>query len=113
MGKTMTTTRIFIGNLSFAMDDEALRGTLSRLSSVTDEKIAKAEVIHDSDTGYSRGFAIVELAGAGDARKMIGDLDGVQVMGRTLRVGLARPAQNPRTSQSPRFSDEAPTTRRA
>jgi len=94
----MMSTRIFIGNLSFAMDDEALRGTLSRLSSVTDEKIASAEVIHDGDTGHSRGFAIVELAGAGDARQMIGDLDGVQVMGRTLRVQLARPSQSRRSS---------------
>jgi len=109
----MTTTRIIIGNLSFAMNDGALRGTLSRLSSVTDEKIASAEVIHDGDTGHSRGFAIVELAGAVDARQMIGDLDGVQVMGRTLRVQLARPAQNQRASQSPRFSDDARTTRRA
>jgi RNA recognition motif-containing protein len=105
----MMSTRIFIGNLNFAIDDAALRGILSRLSSVTDDKIASAEVIHDGETGHSRGFAIVELAGAGDARQMIGDLDGVQVMGRTLRVQLARPLQGRRTSQSPRTCNDART----
>jgi RNA recognition motif-containing protein len=85
-----TTCRIYIGNLNFAMDDEALRNLVARLSGVPSERIGRVEVVRDRLTGRSRGFAFIELLAAEDARRALSDLDGVQVMGRSIRVQLAR-----------------------
>ncbi len=85
------TTRLYIGNLNFAMTDPALQEMIGRLTSVRPEHIERAEVIRDRETGRSRGFGFVDFASAQDAQRAIHELDGTEVMGRTLRVQLAKP----------------------
>ncbi len=84
-------TRLYIGNLNFAMTDSALHEMIGRLTSVRPEQIERAEVIRDRETGRSRGFGFVDLANSEDAQRAINELDGTEVMGRTLRVQLAKP----------------------
>ncbi|HTW89187.1 MAG TPA: hypothetical protein VMD75_14390 [Candidatus Binataceae bacterium] len=84
-------TRLYIGNLNFAMTDPALHELVGRLTSVLPEHIERAEIIRDRETGHSRGFGFVDLANSEDAQRAINELDGAEVMGRTLRVQIAKP----------------------
>lgn len=78
--------RLYVGNLHFEMSDLALRETFARVGGVE-----TAEVIKDRWTGTSRGFGFVEMMTGEDAEAAIGELDGLAVMGRSLRVALAKP----------------------
>jgi RNA recognition motif-containing protein len=78
--------RLYAGNLNFEMTDVALREAFARIGGVEN-----AEVIKDRWTGISRGFGFVEMMTAEDAEAAISELDGSEVMGRILRVALAKP----------------------
>lgn len=78
--------RLYAGNLNFEMTDAALRETFARVGGVEN-----AEVIKDRWTGISRGFGFVEMMTTEDAEAAISELDGSEVMGRLLRVALAKP----------------------
>jgi RNA recognition motif-containing protein len=68
------------------MSDTALRETFARVGGVE-----AAEVIKDRWTGVSRGFGFVEMITGEDAEAAIDEIDGLPVMGRVLRVALAKP----------------------
>ncbi|MGH7905009.1 MAG: RNA recognition motif domain-containing protein [Candidatus Binataceae bacterium] len=86
--------RLFVGNLNFKMDDNALREMVGRITSVMPENVARAEIMRDRESGHSRGFGFVELASADEARRALSELDGTEVMGRRLRVQMAKPRIN-------------------
>jgi RNA recognition motif-containing protein len=81
--------KLYVGNLAFSTDQDALLGVFSRFGPVDDVK-----VVMDRETGRSRGFAFVSMAGADAARKAISELNGSLLDGRALRVNEAedRPA---------------------
>jgi RNA recognition motif-containing protein len=84
-------TRLYIGNLNFAITDAGLREMVGRMTSVPPAQVDRAEVICDRDTGRSRGFGFVELANSEAAQRVVSELDGIEVMGRTLKVQIAKP----------------------
>ena len=84
--------RLYVGNLSFNLTEAALRSIFARSGGVE-----RAEIVTDRLTGMSRGFGFVEMMTQEDAESAIEELDGVEAMGRTLRVALAKP----RTTQNP------------
>ena len=84
--------RLYVGNLNFDMSEPALREIFARVGGVE-----AAEVIKDRWTGTSRGFGFVEMMTGEDAEAAIGELDGSAVMGRTLRVALAKPRETERS----------------
>ena len=88
--------RLYVGNIHFEMSDTALRETFARVGGVEN-----AEIIKDRWTGTSRGFGFVEMITAEDAETAIGELDGIAVMGRALRVALAKPRGTERTNGVP------------
>ena len=77
---------IYVGNLSFDAEVEDLQHLFSGYGSVS-----KCSLPLDRDTGRKRGFAFVEMASAQDETKAIDDLQGVEWMGRTIRVNKAEP----------------------
>jgi RNA recognition motif-containing protein len=85
--------RLYAGNLNFEITDTALREIFARAGGVE-----HAEVMKDRWTGVSRGFGFVDMMTAEDAEAAIGELDGAEVMGRALRVALAKPREIARTS---------------
>jgi RNA recognition motif-containing protein len=87
--------RLYVGNIHFEMSDTALRQTFSQVGGVEN-----VEIIKDRWTGTSRGFGFVEMITAEDATAAIGELDGVAVMGRAIRVALAKPKGAERSSGS-------------
>jgi RNA recognition motif-containing protein len=83
--------KLYVGNLPFAVDDEALRQMFEEHGQVT-----SANVITDRDTGRSRGFGFVEISGDDDADAAIKAMDGHAIEGRPLKVNEARPREDRR-----------------
>ncbi|KAJ4836098.1 hypothetical protein Tsubulata_004198 [Turnera subulata] len=76
--------RLYVGNLSWGVDDAALRTLF------TDRwNVVEARVVYDRDTGRSRGFGFVSFDSAEDMNDAIDSLDGYELDGRTLRVSVA------------------------
>jgi len=78
--------KIYVGNLSFNTDGEALRAAFAEFGEVT-----TADVVADRETGKSRGFGFVEMPNQAAAEAAIKALNGKELDGRTLNVNEARP----------------------
>ncbi len=76
--------RLFVGGLSWNTDDVALRDAFERFGPVED-----AKVINDRESGRSRGFGFVTFTEDADGEKAIGEMDGTQLDGRSLKVNEA------------------------
>ena len=71
---------IFVGNLAWGVDDIALKQTFEAHGTVD-----SARVIHDRETGRSRGFGFVEMPNDNEGAAAIEALEGKEVMGRPIR----------------------------
>jgi len=80
---------IYVSNLSFAVQDEDLRGFFTPYGEVT-----SAKVIMDKFTGKSKGFGFVEMSDDAAAKKAIAELDNGVVDGRNVKVMEARPKED-------------------
>ncbi len=78
-------TKVFVGNFSFAIDDEKLREFFSEVGSVVSAKVMK-----EGQGGRSRGFGFVEFATPEDASNAISKLDGTVWEGRVIKVSEDR-----------------------
>jgi RNA recognition motif-containing protein len=79
---------IFVGNLSFASTEDAVRGLFETYGTVE-----RVSIITDRDTGRSRGFAFVEMPNDEEAERAIQALNGMDVGGRRINVNEARPRE--------------------
>ena len=77
--------RIYVGNLPYQADEEALRTAFAAIG-----EVRSVRIITD-DTGRSKGFGFVEMASDEDAGKAIEALNGTSLMGRNIVVNEARP----------------------
>jgi len=82
--------RLYVGNLSFSVTQDALRAAFTEFGEVTD-----AQIVTDRVSGQSRGFGFVTMGNAQEASKAIEAMNGVSLEGRALRVNEAeeRPAR--------------------
>jgi cold-inducible RNA-binding protein len=78
--------KIYVGNLSFDVDNASLQGLFTPFGDVR-----SAEVIHDRDTGRSKGFGFVEMGDDNAAQEAIRGLNETQHNGRPLTVNEAKP----------------------
>lgn len=85
----MAQQNLFIGSLAYATTDDSLRAAFEQIGPV-----ASARVITDRDSGRSKGFGFVEFENEDDNQKAIDQLDGKELDGRTISVGLARPKED-------------------
>lgn len=79
-------SRLFVGNLSYATTEEALRSFFDD----GQREIIEVRIIADRETGRSRGFGFVELGKPESARSAIAELDGKELDGRPVQVKEAR-----------------------
>ena len=77
---------IYVGNLSYGVDENALEQAFAEFGEVTSVKI-----ITDKFTGRSKGFAFVEMANAEEANEAINSLNGKDMDNRSVTVSEARP----------------------
>lgn len=85
----MAQQNLFIGSLAYATTDETLAAHFAQIGPV-----ASARVITDRDSGRSKGFGFVEFENESDNQKAVDQLDGKELDGRTISVGLARPKED-------------------
>jgi len=78
--------KIYVGNLSYKVDEEALKELFAQSGEVQSVKI-----ITDTATGRSKGFGFVEMASDEEGEKAISSLNGTTLMDRALTVSEARP----------------------
>jgi len=76
---------IYVGNLSYRLQEKDLQEIFAEYGEVTSVKI-----ITDKFTRRSKGFGFVEMTDDEAATKAIGELDGAEVEGRNIKVNQAR-----------------------
>ncbi|XP_022743586.1 29 kDa ribonucleoprotein A, chloroplastic-like [Durio zibethinus] len=76
--------RVYVGNLSWGVDDLALETLFAKQGSVVE-----AKVIYDRESGRSRGFGFVTYNSAEEVDSAIKSLNGVDLDGRPIRVTVA------------------------
>src|SRR5512139_1021762 len=81
-------TKLYVGNLSYAVTEEELRELFAQAGNVT-----SVAVIKDRDTGQSKGFAFVELTTQAEAQTAISMFHNYQLGERPLTVNMARPRE--------------------
>lgn len=97
----MSSSKLFIGGLSYSTDDQSLKDAFSGFGDVVDSK-----VITDRDTGRSRGFGFVSFDSEDSASSALSAMDGQPLHGRNIRISYANDANRgggtPRGNYPPR-----------
>lgn len=78
--------KIYVGNLSYNVDDRQLEEMFAACG-----KVESAKVVVDKMTGRSRGFGFVQMATEEEHQKAIDKMNGQELDGRALKVNEARP----------------------
>lgn len=81
-------TKLFVGSLPWAVDDQALEDLFKEFGAVT-----SAKVIMDRETGRSKGFGFVEFEDDAAAKAAIDKMNGSDMQGRSIVVSEARPLE--------------------
>ena len=77
---------IYIGNLSFNVTEDELKGIFTEFGEVSSVKI-----ITDGYSGRSKGFGFVEMPNQPEAEAAIKELNGSSLKERNIVVNQARP----------------------
>ncbi len=76
---------MYVSNLSFHTNEEALRTLFAEYGNVNSVKI-----IADRETGRSRGFGFVEMDVVAEAQAAMKNLNNKEIEGRALSVTVAK-----------------------
>jgi len=77
---------IFVAKLSYNTSDDTLLSKFEAFGEVT-----SAKIIHDRDTGRSKGFGFVEMPNDDEGHSAISSLNETELDGRTIVVKKAEP----------------------
>ena len=77
---------LYVSNLGEKTTDESLLAIFKSYG-----EVASAKIIKDHFTGYSRGFAFVEMPNDTEANEAITKINGTDFEGQTFSVKEARP----------------------
>lgn len=78
--------KLYIGNLPYTVDGEALKSLFAQFGEVVD-----AVIISDKFSGRSKGFGFVTMSDDASAEKAANDMNGKDIQGRAAVVNIARP----------------------
>ena len=85
---------IYVGNIPYKSSEDDLGNLFAEYGDVTSVKIIK-----DKFTGRSKGFGFVEMADDAAGSAAVEALDGLEHMGRNLRVSKANPREEGERSE--------------
>lgn len=77
--------KLFVGNLSFQVDDSELEQVFRQHG-----EVVSAKVVMDRRSGRSKGFGFVEMGSEDQAKQAMDTLNGFEVKGRPINVSFAR-----------------------
>lgn len=80
--------KLYVGNLSFRTEEQALEALFASVGQVN-----SVSLVRDRETGQSRGFAFVEMADPSQGQAACVALDQREFEGRRLTVNEARPQE--------------------
>ena len=79
---------VFLGNLDFSTTEDAIKDMFE--SALGAGAVQKVRIATDRDTGRAKGFAHVDFGSADVAARAVAELNGVDLMGRPVRVDHAQ-----------------------
>jgi RNA recognition motif-containing protein len=82
----VTTDRLYVGNLSYDATESDLFELFNGVG-----KVRNAEVVVNSRTQRSKGFAFITMADVEEAKRAVAELHGKEFMGRPLQLSGAKP----------------------
>lgn len=82
----VTTDRLYVGNLSYDATESDLFELFNGVG-----QVKNCEVVVNSRTQRSKGFAFVTMASIEQAKRAVDELNGKEFMGRQLQVNGAKP----------------------
>jgi len=91
--------QVFVAGLPWSVDDENLKSTFSQFGNCT------AKVVHDRETGRSRGFGFVTFEGGKEADAAIQGMNNQQIQGRRIFVNYANKSQPRRNNDNYVFNN--------
>ena len=77
---------IYVGNLHYKLDEEALKEIFEEYG-----EVAAVKIVTDNVTHRSKGFAFVTMPNDEEAKQAIEELNDGELMGRKIVVNQARP----------------------
>lgn len=89
---------IYCGNLNWQTTEADLQAAFEAYG-----QVSSVTIIKDRYTGQSRGFGFVEMPNDSEGKSAIDGLNGKELDGRTLRVDVARPRDDNRSSDNRRY----------
>jgi len=81
-------TKLYVGNLPFAVSSQELSELFSQAG-----EVVSANIITDRFSGQTRGFGFVEMSSEDGAQKAIHQFNDYQMKGRGLKVNEAKPRE--------------------
>lgn len=78
---------MFIGNLAWDMTQEMAEEMLNDMLGA--DSYSRVRLATDRETGRPRGFGHIDFKDAASAERAIAELNGLEVLGRQLRVDFA------------------------
>ena len=81
-------TKLFVGNLSFKLNESDLESLFSQAGQVLSVSIPT-----DRDTGRKRGFAFVEMSSQAEAENAVRMFNGQTVQDRQIVVNPSKPKE--------------------
>eukprot|EP00698_Gefionella_okellyi_P019171 TRINITY_DN583_c0_g1_i1.p1 TRINITY_DN583_c0_g1~~TRINITY_DN583_c0_g1_i1.p1 ORF type:complete len:369 (+),score=100.28 TRINITY_DN583_c0_g1_i1:534-1640(+) len=89
-------TKLYIGNLHEALQDDDLREIFAPFGAIEGVNL----VLDPSDGSRNKGFGFVQFRRPEDARKALQQINGLEVAGKALRVGIVSETDGMRQSGS-------------
>ncbi|MBL9117686.1 MAG: hypothetical protein JNJ83_21950 [Verrucomicrobiaceae bacterium] len=99
----VTTDRLYVGNLSYDATESDLFELFNGVG-----KVQNAEVVVNSRTQRSKGFAFVTMASVDEAKRAVVELHGKDFMGRPLQLSGAKPMAARGDREEPSAEEVAP-----
>jgi len=98
----MVKDRLYVGNLHELIGEDDLREVLKNFGSIDSVKVTRDE------TGKSKGYGFVKFARAEEAENALTKLDqqGLELMGKVLKVGFVNDAPNGNTPGNWKLDDD-------
>jgi len=89
---------IYVGNLSFSVSEDQLKGTFGKFG-----EVSRVQIITDGFSGRSKGFGFVSMDNQSEAEAAIKGLNQSPVDGRNIVVNEARPKTDRPQGRRPRY----------